>query len=69
MMVAADSPYKTLQDFIDAAKAKPGTVTVGNSGTGGDDFFYTLVLQKEAGIQVQLVPFDGDAPSWQNAWR
>lgn len=67
LMVGKDSPFKTLQDFIDAAKANPGKVTVGNSGTGGDDFFYTLLFQKEAGIQVQMVPFDGDAPSWQNA--
>lgn len=67
LMVGADSPYKTFQDFVDAAKANPGKVTVGNSGTGGDDFFYTLVLQKEAGIKVQMVPFDGDGPSWQNA--
>src|SRR5881394_1753377 len=33
-VVAADSPYKTLQDFVSAAKAKPGTLNIGHAGIG-----------------------------------
>jgi len=67
VVVAADSPLKTFDDFIEAVKANPGKVTVGNSGVGGDDFFTTLIFEKASGLKVQMVPFEGDGPSWQAA--
>ncbi len=67
LVVSKDSPFKTLQDFIDAAKKSPGTVTVGNAGTGGDDFFNTIRFSMGADIKVQMIPFEGDGPSWQAA--
>ncbi|WP_418844596.1 tripartite tricarboxylate transporter substrate binding protein [Pyramidobacter piscolens] len=67
VVVAADSPFKTFDDFIAAVKANPGKVTVGNSGVGGDDFFTTLIFEKVSGLKVQMVPFEGDGPSWQAA--
>ena len=67
IVVAADSPYKTFEEFIEAVKANPGKITVGNSGVGGDDFFTTLMFEKASGLKVQLVPFEGDGPSWQAA--
>ena len=67
IVVAANSPYKTFQDFMDACKGNPGRVTVANSGTGGDDFFTTLIFEKSTGLKVQMVPFEGDGPSWQAA--
>ena len=67
IVVNKDSPYKTVQDFLAAAKEKPGQLTVGNSGTGGDDFFTTLIVQKITGLKFQMVPFSGDGPSWQAA--
>ena len=35
LVVRADGPYKTLKDFVDAAKAKPGTINYGSSGVYG----------------------------------
>ena len=67
IVVGKDSPLKTYKDFIDAVKANPGKVTVGNSGIGGDDFFTTLIFEKASGLKVAMVPFDGDGPSWQAA--
>ena len=67
LVVSPDSPLKTFDDFIQACKAKPGTVTVSNSGLGGDDALAIMRLEKIAGIKAQLVPFDSDAPSWQAA--
>ncbi len=67
VVVAADSPLKTFDDFIEAVKANPGKITVGNSGVGGDDFFTTLIFEKASGLKVQMVPFEGDGPSWQAA--
>lgn len=67
IVVGKDSPLKTYKDFMDAVKANPGKVTVGNSGIGGDDFFTTLIFEKATGTKVAMVPFDGDGPSWQAA--
>ena len=67
VVVSAKSPFKSLQDLIEAAKTKPKTVTVGNSGVGGDDFFTTVLLEQAAEVQFQKVPFQGDGPSWAAA--
>jgi len=67
IVVANDSPLKTYQDFVNAVKANPGRITVGNSGVGGDDFFTTIQWMKHTGLKVAMVPFEGDGPSWQAA--
>ncbi len=67
IVVGKDSPFKTYEDFAKAVEENPGTVTVGNSGTGGDDFFTTLIWEKASGLKVQMVPFQGDGPSYQAA--
>ena len=67
IVVGKDSPFKTVQDFFAAAKKSPGMITVANSGIGGDDFFTTLIFEKATGLKVQMVPFQGDGPSWQAA--
>jgi tripartite-type tricarboxylate transporter receptor subunit TctC len=61
--VAADSPYQTLQDLLDAAKANPGGVTVANSGAGSIWQAATSALNEEAGVELKPVPFDGGAPA------
>lgn len=67
IVVAKDSPYKTVKDLFDDARARPGRVTIGNSGVGGDDFFTTIMLERATGMQFQKVPFQGDGPSWTAA--
>lgn len=67
VVVSKDSPYKTAQEFFDAARKNPGKITVGNSGIGGDDFFTTLIVEKASGLKFQMIPFQGDGPSWQAA--
>lgn len=67
IVVGKDSKYNTIQDFLDDVKENPGAITVGNSGVGGDDFFTTLITERETGLKFQMVPFDGDGPSWQAA--
>ncbi len=42
IVVSKDSPYKTFDDFLKDCQARPGRVTVANSGEGGDDFFANL---------------------------
>jgi len=67
IVVAKDSPFKSAKDLLDAARANPGRVTIGNSGVGGDDFFSTIMIEKAAGLSFQKVPFQGDGPSWSAA--
>lgn len=61
--VRKDSPFQTLQDVIDAAKADPGSVTISTSGTGGVWHEVALILAKLAGIELKYVPYKGGKPA------
>ncbi len=60
--VRADSPFKSLKDLVEAAKANPGSVKVGTSGTLGNDHMAAMLFQNAAGIRFILVHFDGGGP-------
>ncbi|MEF2553329.1 tripartite tricarboxylate transporter substrate binding protein [Aurantimonas sp. A2-1-M11] len=63
LVVSADSPWKTLQEFIDAAKAAPGELSISNVGSGGVWHLPALDFANEAGIEVQHIPYpDGSGP-------
>jgi tripartite-type tricarboxylate transporter receptor subunit TctC len=55
-------PYKSFQDVIAAAKAKPDTVTLGNVGNGSLAHLATIVLNQAAGIKLVPVPYKGGGP-------
>jgi len=59
LVVRQDSPYKTLKDFIAAAKEKPGVLTVGGSGSSTANELGTIMLNKAAGIKTIYIPFTG----------
>ncbi|GAB3212595.1 tripartite tricarboxylate transporter substrate binding protein [Marinactinospora thermotolerans] len=61
--VPSDSPYKTLEDLLEAAEKKPGEVTVANSGAGSIWEAATRELGQTGGAEFQPVPFDGGAPA------
>ncbi|WP_395685472.1 Bug family tripartite tricarboxylate transporter substrate binding protein [Caenimonas koreensis] len=61
VVVAADSPYKTLADILAASKAKPGSVTFGSPGNGTASHLAGEMLQKAAGVQFQHIPYKGAA--------
>jgi len=67
LVVNAQSPYGTLADFIKEAKNRPGKLSVGVSAVPSDDWFAMQMFQEAAQIQLNLVPFPGDGPSWQAA--
>jgi len=67
IVVGKESKFKNINDFLAFVKANRGKVTVGNSGIGGDDFFTTLIVEKATGFKFQMIPFQGDGPSWQAA--
>ena len=57
-----DSPFRTLADVIERARAAPDTITYGSPGTGTDDHLQLVLLQEAAGIRLVHVVFQGDAP-------
>jgi tripartite-type tricarboxylate transporter receptor subunit TctC len=61
MVVAADSPFKTLGDVVAAAKAKPGDINFATSGNGTVAHLATELFQKEAGVKLVHVPYKGAA--------
>jgi len=62
LAVPDSSPYKTLSEFIEAAKKEPGKLTVGGSSFFSGPHFATMLFDKLAGIKLSYVPFTGAAP-------
>lgn len=58
LFVRSEAPWKALRDILQQAKAKPGTLTVGNSGFGSHTHLSSVWLFKAAGFQVVDVPFN-----------
>ncbi len=63
LMVTADSPHKTLKDFVEAAKKAPGATTLSGSGTNSANHLAQQQFDKLAGIKTTYVPFGGTGPS------
>jgi tripartite-type tricarboxylate transporter receptor subunit TctC len=61
--VQANSPWKTLQEFLDYAKKNPEMITVGNSGAGGGVHLIAVAFEKAAGAKFNHIPFTGGGPS------
>ena len=66
IVVAADSPYQSLGDMIDAIKSDPGSVAfAGGSAVGGFDHLKPLMILKEGGFtditKVKYIGVDGGA--------
>jgi len=57
------SPYRKLKDWLDAAKAQPGTLTLGTVGPGTTQHIAGEMLQRAAGVKLVYVPFAGGAPA------
>lgn len=59
IVVTADSPFKTLDDLIQAAKATPGALTFSGSGTFTANDIAKSRFDKLAGIKTTYIPFKG----------
>ncbi|MBU3567087.1 tripartite tricarboxylate transporter substrate binding protein [Polynucleobacter alcilacus] len=59
LMVSADSPYKTYQEFIAAAKKDPGKMTLAGSAQYSANHMAVERLNKLAGVKITYVPFKG----------
>lgn len=59
LWVNADSDIQTMEDWVAAVQASGGSWKMGGTGTGQEDSLLTAMLEKEFGIEVTYVPFDG----------
>jgi tripartite-type tricarboxylate transporter receptor subunit TctC len=56
-VVKGDSEYKTLGDFLKAAKAQPGKLNIGTISVGGTQNLGGELFKSEGGLNVQIVPY------------
>lgn len=64
--VPADSPIRSMQDLIAAAKARPGVLNFGSGGSGGVPHLAFEVWKRAAGVDIVHVPYRGSAPALQD---
>jgi tripartite-type tricarboxylate transporter receptor subunit TctC len=63
LWVRADSPYKTFQDLIDAAKKAPHTIRAATTGILSEDHLNILMTEEaNPGVFFRLVHLEGNAP-------
>jgi tripartite-type tricarboxylate transporter receptor subunit TctC len=60
-VVRADAPWKTFREFLDYAKANPGKVNYGSTGTGTSPHLIMEMIGAKEGIEWTHVPFKGNA--------
>src|SRR5689334_3272740 len=63
LVVRADSPYKTVKDFVEAAKATPGKINYSSSGVYGTLHVAMEMFANAAGVQLFHVPYGGGGPA------
>jgi tripartite-type tricarboxylate transporter receptor subunit TctC len=63
IVVNDDSPYRTLADLVNAARAKPGDLTMASFGPAGILRIGVEMLKRDADINVAYVPYSGEIPA------
>lgn len=63
LYVSPATPFKTVKDVIEAAKANPGKLTYGSSGVGGSYHLWAAQFTQMADIEMLHVPFRGGPPA------
>jgi tripartite-type tricarboxylate transporter receptor subunit TctC len=63
LAVRAEAPWKTVKDFVEDAKKRPGAINYGSSGNYGTMHVPMEILSQNAGIRMTHVPFTGAGPA------
>lgn len=59
--VRADSPHKTFNEYIEAARKQPGAINYGSTGTGSSPHLLMEELAGNAKVQLNHIPYKGNA--------
>jgi tripartite-type tricarboxylate transporter receptor subunit TctC len=62
-VVAANGPYRSVQDVIAAARARPGQVSFASAGVGSAQHLQGELLRQRTGTEMVHVPYRGAAPA------
>lgn len=63
LFVVAESPWRSLADFLAAARADAGAISYGTTGVGSDDHLLAIEVEEKAGLRpMNHAPFNGSAP-------
>ena len=65
IVVRADSPFKTVKDLVDYARANPGKFSYGSTGNGTTPHLAVEEFASKAGISLNHVPFKGSSDGLQ----
>lgn len=65
--VPVDSPYQSLEELVDAAKAAPGTIPAAASGAGSIHHLNLLAIEKGADAAFKFIPYEGSAAGQEAA--
>jgi tripartite-type tricarboxylate transporter receptor subunit TctC len=63
LVVHPSVPARSVQELVAYAKAKPGELNFGSSGTGSPQFLGGTLLQQMSGTKMNHVPYKGAAPA------
>jgi tripartite-type tricarboxylate transporter receptor subunit TctC len=63
IVVNATSPYRTLKDLLDAARAKPGELTIASAGPASSPHIAIEAIKHAAGVSMNYIPYQGSTPA------
>ncbi|MDR2327293.1 MAG: tripartite tricarboxylate transporter substrate binding protein [Acidovorax sp.] len=63
LVVNNSEPYKNVAELVGYAKAHPQKLSYGSAGIGGSNHLGTLLFAKRSGIELNHVPYKGNAPA------
>jgi tripartite-type tricarboxylate transporter receptor subunit TctC len=63
IVVNGGSPYRTLEDLLSAARAKPGDLTLGATPGTVLNVAFEMLLERAANVHMTFVPFPSTAPA------
>ncbi|MDF3832465.1 tripartite tricarboxylate transporter substrate binding protein [Cupriavidus basilensis] len=63
LVVRADSPLRSVNDLIAAAKARPGTLNYASSGNGTGSHLTAVLFGSTANVKLEHVPYKGTGPA------
>jgi tripartite-type tricarboxylate transporter receptor subunit TctC len=61
LVVAPESPFRSLKDIIDAARKEPGKLSYGSAGAGSSMFLFMEMLKSMEKLDIMHVPYQGSA--------
>ncbi|MFN4089118.1 MAG: tripartite tricarboxylate transporter substrate binding protein [Alphaproteobacteria bacterium] len=62
-IITVNDQFKSIEDMLEQAKAKPGSVTIGADGPLSDDHLAVYALQEATGATFTFIPYAGAAPA------